>query len=71
VGVGSTCTGDPEVSMHTCTPSHRIDMHGGVGEGIKGVHYMCACRPYNCIFVRGCAVDRRTPVRACVGNRHA
>jgi hypothetical protein len=71
VGVGPTCTGDPEVGVHTCAPAHRIDAHGGAGEGIKGTHYVRACRLYSCAFVRGCGVDRRAPVRACVGNRRA
>jgi hypothetical protein len=67
VGVGPMCAGDPEVGMHMCAPTHRINVHGGTGEGIKGAHYVRTCRLHSCAFVRGCDVDRR----ACVCNRRA
>jgi hypothetical protein len=69
VVVEPTCASDPEVGAHMCAPTHRIDVHGGSGEGLKGAHYVRACRLYSCAFVRDCGVDRCTPVRACVGNR--
>jgi hypothetical protein len=39
--VDPMCMGDPEVSAHTCAPAHRIDIHGGAGEGVKSMH-QCA-----------------------------
>jgi hypothetical protein len=71
VGVGPTWVGNPEVGVHTCMPAHRIDMHGGTGERIKGAHYVRTCRLYSCAFVCGCDVDRHALMHAYVGNRRA
>jgi hypothetical protein len=65
------CMSDLKVGMHMCAPAHWIDVHGGAGEGIKGAHYVHACQLYICAFVHSCGVDRRAPVHAYVGNRHA
>jgi hypothetical protein len=67
--VDPTCIGDPEVSVHTCAPEHQINVHGGAGEGVKGVYYVRSCQLYNCTFVHDYVMDRHTLVHACVGNR--
>jgi hypothetical protein len=79
MSVGPTCTGDLEVGVHTCMPAHWIGMHGGTGKGVKGVHYVRACRLHSCACVRGCdwtgalgSVPVRAAAHVCVPmNRRA